>query len=53
MDAKTGNVYAVLQNPGASVKIGFGKSANLSKGNSGYVNKKNLEDYNNVLEGKW
>jgi len=53
MDAKTGNILAVIQ-PKVAVSINKPKgNVNLTKGNSGYVNKKILEKYNNVLAGKW
>ncbi|MBL4655730.1 MAG: hypothetical protein JKY33_07900 [Bacteroidia bacterium] len=49
MEAKTGAVYAI-----ASSKVAVSlRGLNLSKGNSGYINKKVLDKYSKTLEGKW
>lgn len=49
LDAETGKVLAVLQ-PKAGVSL-YG--VNLSASNTGYINKKNVKQYNKVLSGKW
>lgn len=49
LDSESSKVYAVLQ-PKAGIAIG---GVNLSSSNTGYINKKNVKQYNKVLSGKW
>ncbi|MEO1653771.1 MAG: hypothetical protein AAFU64_09510, partial [Bacteroidota bacterium] len=49
MDAQTGKVFAIVK-PKVGLSIG---GINLSKKNTGYINKKNLEAYDEVAKGKW
>lgn len=54
VEAKTGDVLAIIQSKAAvSFKLIHGKDVNLTKGNSGYINKKIIENYSKALEGKW
>lgn len=48
-DAETGKIYGVTRPKGAAVEM-FG--INLSSSNKGYVAKKNLKQYNKILNGK-
>lgn len=49
VDAQTGMIYGISQ-PKAAMKVaGF----NVSKSNTGYINKANLENYSDVVNGKW
>jgi hypothetical protein len=49
MDAKTGMVYASCA-PKAAMKM---NGINLSKANTGLINSKNIEKYNDALSGDW
>ncbi len=56
VDAETSKIYALLQ-PKAGIAMKSGiigvRDINLSKSNNGYINKKNIKKYGNVLSGKW
>lgn len=52
VDAETGKIYGLLQ-PKVAVSLGSITGINLSKGNTGYINKQNIKAYNNVTKGKW
>jgi hypothetical protein len=49
MDAKTGMVYASCA-PKTAMKVG---GINVSKANTGLINAKNIERYNDALSGDW
>ncbi|WP_419213407.1 hypothetical protein ACNR9Q_04445 [Maribacter sp. X9] len=48
-DAETGRIYGITQPKGGAFEL---NGINLSKANKGYVTKKNLKQYNEVLNGK-
>ena len=48
-DAETGQIYGVTQPKGGASEIA---GINLSSSNKGYISKKNLKQYNKVLNGK-
>ena len=52
IDAETGMIYGLLQ-PKAAMSFGSVTGINLSKGNTGYINKQNVKAYNDVTRGKW
>ncbi|HKJ47974.1 MAG TPA: hypothetical protein VJ973_02735 [Christiangramia sp.] len=52
IDAETGMIYGLLQ-PKAAMSLGSVTGINLSKGNTGYINKQNVKAYDKVTEGKW
>lgn len=52
IDAETGMIYGLLQ-PKVAMSFGSVTGINLSKGNTGYINKPNVKDYNDVTRGKW
>ncbi len=52
MDAGKCMVYAVITPTGASLDLG-GNNINLSKGNTGFINEKNIKKYNDALSGDW
>lgn len=49
VDAADGTVYAIIMPKVAASSHGI----NMTRSNSGYINKKNLKMYGNALEGKW
>jgi hypothetical protein len=50
VDAQTGTVYAMCQPKGAAVNV---SGVNVSKANTGLINEKNIERYNESLAGDW
>lgn len=48
MDAQTGMILAMSTPKGASIS-----GINISKGNTGQINKRNIEKYNDALSGDW
>ncbi|WP_405385080.1 hypothetical protein [Maribacter sp. LLG6340-A2] len=48
-DAETSQIYGITQPKGAAIQL---NGLNMSKANKGYVSKKNLDQYNDVLNGK-
>lgn len=48
-DAETGQIYGITQPKGGAFQL---NGMNMSKANKGYVSKKNLDQYNDVLIGK-
>ncbi len=51
-DAKTGQILGIKQPKAAFALRGGTKTINLSKGNKGFINKKNLKQYSDILKGK-
>lgn len=51
--AKNGRVYGESSPKGAGTLMLGTKQVNLSKGNSGYINKSNIDAYEDISNGKW
>ncbi|MCP4177184.1 MAG: hypothetical protein GY756_05395 [bacterium] len=49
VDAQTGMVLGI-GHPKAAVSFG---GVNVSRANTGYINKKNIQQYSNIIKGKW
>lgn len=53
VNAKNGRIYGQSSPKGAGTLMLGPKQINLSKGNSGFINKSNIDAYEDISNGKW